>query len=211
MYSVKILCYILQVGCFTYSYSILISCTLIVFLHYTHCRPCVVRCGTLLLYIKIIHLPFWKEKCFYAKHSNVKKSYWKVEQCCQKEGYYVKMYNVLVPWWAGLLREGFHNRTLITFPINDCKFSHFLLDNALGTWSSYSLIDNPIMGDVIFYILAIEVVIPTLESLMMTASITLPNVTMSVFGSMTPTFQMPSVVILNQIEKEGIVCFTVHA
>ena len=154
-----------------------------------------------------MHLPFWEEKCFYAKHSIVKKSYWKVEQCCQNESYYVKMHNILVPWWAGLLREGFHNRTLVTFPINDCKFSHFLLDNALDTWSSYSLVDNPIMCDVIFYILAIEVVIPTLESLMMTASITLPNVTMSVFGSMTPTFQMPSVVILNQIEKEGIVCF----
>jgi len=62
------------------------------------------------------------------------------------------------------------------------------------------------MRDVIFYILAVEVVIPTQEILMMTASITLPNVTTSVFGSMTPTFQMPSVVILNQIEKEGIVC-----
>ena len=51
--------------------------------------------------------------------------------------------------------------------------------------------------------LAIEVVIPTEESLSMKESIILPETSSSVFGHMTPTFQMPSAVILNQINKEG--------
>ena len=36
--------------------------------------------------------------------------------------------------------------------------------------------------------------------------ITLPNGTLSVFGSITPEFKIPSAVILNQSKEEGTMC-----
>ena len=57
----------------------------------------------------------------------------------------------------------------------------------------------------LFHVLAFEVLIPTEDSLMMVENITLPNVSLSVFENMTPMFQIPSVVLLNQIKKEGTI------
>lgn len=55
-----------------------------------------------------------------------------------------------------------------------------------------------------FILLAIEVVIPTNESLTTKGNITFPVATYPDFGYMTPTFQIPNTVILNQINKEGM-------
>ncbi|XP_065901795.1 adhesion G protein-coupled receptor L4-like [Dysidea avara] len=51
--------------------------------------------------------------------------------------------------------------------------------------------------------IAIEVLIPTEESLMTLESIMLPDTNSSTFGNMTPMFQIPTTVILNQMNKEG--------
>ncbi|XP_065917797.1 latrophilin-like protein LAT-2 isoform X3 [Dysidea avara] len=51
--------------------------------------------------------------------------------------------------------------------------------------------------------IAIEVVIPTEENLMMMENIPLPNATSSAFGKRSPMFQVPSAVIMNQMQKEG--------
>ena len=59
-------------------------------------------------------------------------------------------------------------------------------------------------------LLAIEIVIPTEESLLKQENITLPQATSTVFGTMTPTFQVPRYVILKQINKEGMVPFIVY-
>ena len=89
----------------------------------------------------------------------------------------------------------------------------FIHSSSLHSIKSVLRVENPALYLLkrVYYcvwlciILVIEVVIPTLETLVMTASIVLPNMSISVFGNMTPMFQMPSAVVLNQIEKEGTV------
>jgi len=85
----------------------------------------------------------------------------------------------------------------------DCRRWSKILSGQLHSIGILQLICLTHINYYTHFYLAIEVVIPTQDSILTVESITLPNVSLSSFGNITSMFEIPSAVILNQVKMEG--------